>query len=156
VTHFAVTRRMAHSPQALYAIAADVQRYSSFVPLCTDSSESSRLSDEQGRERFRGTLRIAYPKLSLAETLQSDVALDPQRLMVRATANEGPVKHLESRWAFRPDGKGGTEVEFSVDFTMSSRILHGIVTGLFDYAMRKIMNAFEERAETLYGRHGCP
>jgi ribosome-associated toxin RatA of RatAB toxin-antitoxin module len=30
------------------------------------------------------------------------------------------------------------------------------VTGLFDYAMRKIMNAFEARAETLYGSHGCP
>lgn len=154
MTQFSVTRRMAHSPDQLYAIAADVQRYSSFVPLCTDSSESSRVSDEQGRERFRGTLRIAYPKLSLAETLHSDVTVDPQRLMVRATANDGPVKHLESRWAFRPDGRGGTEVEFSVDFTMSSRILHGVVTGLFDYAMRKIMTAFETRAEALYGKHG--
>jgi coenzyme Q-binding protein COQ10 len=45
-------------------------------------------------------------------------------------------------------------VEFSVDFTMSSRILHGVVTGLFDYAMRKIMSAFEARAEALYGRQG--
>ena len=154
MTQFAVTRRMAHAPEALFAIAADVQHYSRFVPLCTHSSESARVADEQGRERFRGTLRLAYPKLSLAETLQSDVTVDPQRLMVRATADEGPVKHLDSRWAFRPDGRGGTEVEFSVDFTMSSRILHGVVTGLFDYAMRKIMSAFEARAEALYGRQG--
>ncbi len=154
MTQFAVTRRMAYLPEQLYAIASDVQHYASFVPLCTNSSESARVADEQGRERFRGTLRIAYPKLSLAETLHSDVMVDPHRLMVRATANDGPVNHLESRWAFRPDGKGGTEVEFSVDFAMSSRILHGVVTGLFDYAMRKIMIAFETRAESLYGKQG--
>jgi coenzyme Q-binding protein COQ10 len=154
VTQFAVTRRMAHSPEELYAIAADVQQYSSFVPLCSASNEGPRIADEQGRERFRGTLRIAYPKLGLAETLHSDVTVDRQRLLVRAVANDGPVKHLENRWAFRPDGKGGTQVEFSVDFEMSSRILHGVVTGLFDYAMRKIMNAFEARAEMLYGKRG--
>lgn len=152
MTQFAVTRRMAHAPEELYAIAADVQRYSSFVPLCTESSESVRVVDEQGRQRFRGTLRLSYPKLNLAETLHSDVTVDPHRLMVRALANDGPVKHLENRWAFRPDGKGGTLVDFSVDFTMSSRILQGVVTGLFDYAMRKIMSAFEARAETIYGR----
>lgn len=154
MTQFAVTRRMAHSPDELYAIAADVAHYSAFVPLCTGSSEGAHVTDAQGRECFRGTLTIAYPKLALAETLHSQVMADPSRLMVRAVANDGPVKHLENRWAFRPDGQGGTQVEFSVDFTMSSRILHGVVTGLFDYAMRKIMGAFELRAETLYGKRG--
>lgn len=149
MTHFSLTRRMPHPPELLYSIAADVASYSGFVPLCASSRVWNASLDDEGRKHFRGALTIAYPKLGLAETLACNVTADASRLMVRAHSEEGPVKHLENRWRFRPDGQGGTEVEFEVEFTMASPILQGVVTGLFDYALRKILNAFEARAAAL-------
>lgn len=149
MTEFSFTRNMPYPPEALYAIAADVGAYASFLPLCTASRVQDVRVDEQGRARFTGELTIAYQKMQLAETFRSDVMADPARLMVRARSQEGPVKELDNRWSFKPDGKGGSEVEFSVSFTMSSRLLHGIVVGLFDYAARKVMDAFEARAAKL-------
>lgn len=151
MTQFSVTRRMAYAPEQLFAIAAAVEDYSKFLPLCAASRVSARRVDDEGREHFTGELQIAYAKLNLHETFRSQVTTDAKRLMVRSQSNEPPMKHLDSRWAFKPDGQGGTEVEFSVDFTLSSRLLHGLVTGLFDYALRKVMQAFEARAMELYG-----
>ena len=151
MTQFTVTRRMPYPPQQLYAIAAAVEDYAKFLPLCGASQVSGRRVDTEGREHFTGELQIAYAKLNLRETFRSQVTADASRLMVRSQSSEPPMQHLDSRWIFRPDGNGGSEVEFSVDFTLSSRLLHGLVTGLFDYALRKVMTAFEARAAELYG-----
>lgn len=151
MTSFTLKRDMPYAPEELFAIAAKVEDYATFLPLCGASRVGAKRVDEEGREHFPGELEIRFDKLRIAETFRSRVTADRQRLMVRSISNEPPMKHLDSRWAFRPNGKGGTEVEFAIDFTMSSFVLHGLVTGMLDYALRKVLNAFEARARALYG-----
>ena len=38
---------------------------------------------------------------------------------------EGPLKHLDNDWKFRPDGQGGTMVDFCVDFAFRNRGVRG-------------------------------
>ena len=64
---------------------------------------------------------------------------------------DGPLKHLRNEWAFRPDGAGGTFVDFSVDFAFRSVIFEKIAGQMFDRALRKMIGAFEQRAAALYG-----
>jgi len=63
---------------------------------------------------------------------------------------DGPFRHLESRWDFRPMD-GGCEVAFRVDFEFRNRLLQGAAGLFFNEAMLRIVSAFEARARALYG-----
>jgi ribosome-associated toxin RatA of RatAB toxin-antitoxin module len=48
------------------------------------------------------------------------------------------------------DGKGGCVVDFCVDFAFKNRVFEMLAGQVFDRALRKMINAFEERAARLY------
>ncbi|MGE0211633.1 MAG: type II toxin-antitoxin system RatA family toxin [Parvibaculaceae bacterium] len=148
MTVFTVTRRLAFAPSDLYPIAADVGSYPSFLPLCTDARISEMRTDPLGRSLFHAAVDIAYDKLSLKETFVSEVIADPAAMRIDVLAIGGPVKHLNGFWLFTP-AAGGTDVTFHIDYEMSSRVLQVVMSGMFDYAMRKVLNAFEGRARSL-------
>ena len=64
---------------------------------------------------------------------------------------EGPLKFLHNEWRFEPAADGGTEVHFSVDFAFRSRIFESLAGSMFDRALRRMTQAFEQRAAALYG-----
>ena len=148
MTIFHTTRRIAFAPQHLLAIVADVASYPEFLPLCTGARVWDEKDLDNGKRSFRASLDIEYPKLRLKETFVSDVIVDPQHLTIRATSNEGPVKHIDNRWLFSA-ARGGCDIDFHLDYQMSSRLLHLAMGSVFDVAVRKIMAAFEERAHVL-------
>ena len=61
---------------------------------------------------------------------------------------KGPVKHIDNRWLFS-EARGGCDIDFHLDYQMSSRLLQMAMGSVFDIAVRKIMTAFEERAHVL-------
>ena len=148
MTIFHTTRRIAFAPEHLLAIVADVASYPAFLPLCT----AARVWDEKDlgndRRSFRASLDIEYPKLRLKETFVSEVVVDEKRLTIRAKSSEGPVKHIDNRWLFSV-ARGGCDIDFHLDYQMSSRLLQMAMGSVFDIAVRKIMTAFEERAHVV-------
>ncbi|HUF44359.1 MAG TPA: type II toxin-antitoxin system RatA family toxin [Aestuariivirgaceae bacterium] len=147
---FTITRRLPFRAADLYAIAADVASYPHFVPLCAGARVWDESTDADGRRYFRAAIDIAYPKLRLAETLTSEVTADPVALAVRSVSRQAPAKLVDNRWLFHGLPAGGTDVEFHLAYELSSRMLQLLVSGMFDYAARKIINAFEARAHELY------
>ncbi len=147
MTRQTFTRYLPHSPEHLFAIVSDVEEYGRFVPLC-EGAEVWDVRREGAVTTFRARLDIAYPKLGLREFFISDVTADAERLTVIARSREGAVKELENRWLFRPRGEGA-DVRFILDYQMSSRMLHMVMNAAFDYACRKILNAFARRADEL-------
>jgi len=148
VTVFHTTRRIAFAPEYLLAIVADVASYPEFLPLCTGARVWDAKDQGDGRRSFRASLDIEYPKLRLKETFVSDVVVDTRRYTIRATSSEGPVKHIDNRWLFT-DARGGCDIDFHLDYQMSSRLLHLAMGSVFEFAVRKVMTAFEERAHVL-------
>jgi coenzyme Q-binding protein COQ10 len=151
---FSVTRRLPFRPADLYAIAADVPSYPRFVPLCSNARVWDETTDADGRRHFRAAIDLAYPKLRLWETLTSEVTTDPIALAVRAVSTAAPAKFLDNRWLFHDLGTGGTDVDFYISYELRSWTLQLLVGGMFDYAVRKIINAFEARAQELYAPVG--
>jgi len=72
--------------------------------------------------------------------------------LVTAHSKEGAVKHLDTQWKIVSTGANSCEIDFTVDYALKSRSLQFLVSGMFDLVVRKIMNAFEERARKLYGQ----
>ena len=148
MTLFHTTRRIGFAPEHLLAIVADVASYPDFLPLCTGAKVWDEKDLGNGRRCFGASLDIEYPKLRLKETFVSDVVVDAKRLTIRATSSEGPVKHIDNRWLFTA-ARGGCDVDFHLEYQMSSRLLHMAMGSVFDIAVRKVMTAFEERAHML-------
>jgi coenzyme Q-binding protein COQ10 len=147
-----LARWMPFSPQQLFPIITRVEDYDQFLPLCSQSRVWDRTVGADGVERFQAELTILYPKLGIREQFTSSVLADPHRLVVAASSRQPPVKSLECAWELK-SSRGGTEIEMVLECEMASRTLQFLLHGLFDYAMRKIMAAFEDRARRgLLGR----
>ncbi len=137
------TRNLPYSPEQMFDLVADVKRYQEFLPWVAatrvrSDSPSLMIAD----------LVVGFK--SLKETFTSRVEKQrPERIKVDYI--EGPLKYLNNSWVFRPDGKGGTDIDFCVDFAFKSRIFETIAGQMFDRALRRMIGAFETRAHELYG-----
>ena len=151
MTKFTVTRRVPFTPDQIYAIAVDVAAYREFVPLLTGSTVRNRQPMPGGGETFDSDLSISYKKLNISETLSCRVEADPVNRIIRAHADEGPVKSLDSEWKLVPAGDGQCEIQYTVDYTLTSRSLQFLLSGMFDLMVRRVLTAFEQRARKIYG-----
>jgi len=148
---FNVTREMPYKAAELFAVAADVDSYKDFLPLVESSRTYDRTKVADGIERFKGELRVRYKKLHIDETFISDVVADRGALKVSSRSEGGLFEHVVAEWRFSDRKAGGSTVEFQVDYRAKSRSLQFFMSGMFDYMVRKINNAFEARARELHG-----
>jgi coenzyme Q-binding protein COQ10 len=147
---FRTTRRVDHSPPDMFDLVADVDKYPLFVPLCEALRVRKREEVASGRTIIVADMTVAYKVFR--ETFASKVTLDRPNLKILVEYLDGPFSHLENRWTFKDDGKGGCIVEFFIDYAFRSRTLSFLMGSMFDAAFRRFAEAFERRADTVYGR----
>lgn len=135
----------------MFALAADVERYPEFLPLCEGLTVKQRGPHEDG-ESLVADMKVAYKGFS--ETFTSKVVLDRKELIIDTEYLDGPFRHLENRWHFIPDGVGACTVDFSIEYEFSSKLFELAAGAVFDKAFKKFAEAFEQRADMLYGRGG--
>ena len=140
-TH-AESRLLPHTPEQLFALVADVERYPEFLPWCVGARIRERQPD-----LIVADLVIGFRMFR--ERFTSRVALDPPR-RIDVSYTEGPFRYLNNHWAFTPE-VGGCRVDFFVDFEFKSRVLQKVIEVLFGEAVRRMVAAFEKRARDLYG-----
>ena len=141
-TH-AETRVLPYTPEQLFALVADIERYPEFLPWCT----GARI-----RERRPGLIvaDLVIGFRMFRERFTSRVTLAPPGRIDVAYA-EGPFRYLDNHWAFT-SAPGGCRVDFFVDFEFKSRLLQRVIEVLFGEAVRRMVAAFEKRAQALYGK----
>jgi coenzyme Q-binding protein COQ10 len=148
---FSAIRSVPYSVDQIFLIAGDVADYKAFLPLVKGSVVTDETVLPSGKKTFMADLHFAYPKLGISDILRSCVVVDPASCTVTATSKEGPVRSLKSEWKIRRAVNGGSDIQFTVDYTLKSRTLQFLLSGMFDLIVRRIMTAFEERARQLYG-----
>jgi coenzyme Q-binding protein COQ10 len=79
------------------------------------------------------------------------VTLDRANLEILVEYIDGPFNRLENRWHFVPAGDKTCTVEFDISYEFKSRTFALILGGMFDAAFRKFAEAFEMRANRVYG-----
>jgi coenzyme Q-binding protein COQ10 len=147
---FRTTRRVNHAAGDMFDLVADVERYPQFVPLCQSLVVKTREPAGEGREVLVADMTVAYKVIR--ETFASRVTLDKARLEILVEYLNGPFRSLENRWLFRPEGAKSCEVEFDIRYEFRSRTLGMLMGTVFDAAFRRFAEAFERRADEMYGR----
>jgi coenzyme Q-binding protein COQ10 len=146
---FETKRHVPHSPEKMFALVADVERYPEFLPMCESVAIRSR-REREGRTALVADMAVGYK--AIRETFTSMVFLKPAENAIDVRYTEGPFRYLENRWRFLPHGNGGCEVCFFIDYEFKSRILGSVMNVMFDRGFRLFAEAFEKRADEIYGK----
>lgn len=137
------TRRLPYSAQQMFDLVADVGRYSEFLPWVIATRVRSDSETEMVADMVVGFK-------SLRESFTSRVSKERPR-MIDVHYIDGPLSDLDNIWTFRPVDESSCEIDFVVEFTFKNRLFERIAGQYFDKAFRKMVEAFEKRAEQLYG-----
>ncbi|MHC2089890.1 type II toxin-antitoxin system RatA family toxin [Methylobacterium sp. CM6244] len=146
---FRINRAVRHSPQQMYDLVADVERYPEFLPLCESLRVLRRQPGADGTEILVAEMGVGYK--AIRERFTTRVTLDPQNLKIVAEYIDGPFRHLENRWGFKEKSPAGCDVDFFINYEFKSRTLGLLMGTMFDRAFRKFTDAFEGRADRVYG-----
>ncbi len=131
-----------YTPQQMFDLVADVERYPEFLPWCVGARIKSRDGDVITADMMIG-LRMIRERFTSQATFYRPDRIDVAYL-------DGPFKYLKNRWVFVPTDDG-CMIDFYIDFEIHSRILRRILEPLFGEAVRRMVSAFEIRANALYG-----
>ena len=137
------TRRLPYSAEQMFDLVADVARYPEFLPWVI----ATRVKSDNETEMVADML-VGFK--ALREKFTSRVLkARPNRLEVIYI--DGPMRDLDNVWHFRPLPEGGCEIDFSVEFSFKNKMFEMLAGQYFDRAFRKLVTAFETRADELYG-----
>ncbi len=137
------THYLPYTPEQLYDLVADVEKYPEFLPWCMavrilSKSDSEILAD----------LIVGYK--FMRETFRSRVHLTP-KTRIEVEYIQGPFHYLNNHWEFKDAKDKGTDIEFYIDFQFKSSLLQKGIQVVFESAFNQMLSAFEKRAQQIYG-----
>ena len=144
---FNTVRRVPFTPQQMFAVVADVERYPEFLPLVEGLTVLERKESGEATE-LTATMTVGYK--AITERFTTRVVLAPEAGEIRVRHIDGPFSHLENDWRFAA-AEGGCDVHFTIDYAFRSTMLSLLVGGAFEKAVKSYTEAFEARARALYG-----
>ena len=133
-----------YSASDMYALAADVESYPSFLPWCSGAEIHSREGEivEATLELHKGGIRRSFRTRNvLRENDSIEIALIG-----------GPFKRLSGGWRFSPLGDSGSKVSLEMDFEFKSRSSDFLFGSFLEDSCNSLVDAFTRRADEIYGR----
>ncbi|MBI2707775.1 MAG: type II toxin-antitoxin system RatA family toxin [Proteobacteria bacterium] len=138
-THF-----LPYRPDQLYDLVADVEKYPEFLPWCLGARVVSRSEKD-----LMADLIVGYK--FFRETFRSRVHLTPKTRIDVEYIN-GPFHSLNNHWVFKEGPNLGTNVDFFIDFQFKNSFFQSATQMVFESAFDKMLSAFEQRAQEVYGK----
>ena len=134
--------------EQLIDLVLDIEKYPEFVPFCVNAKVYEK--------KEHGNLLLIVADLTIGkgpfkDTYKSDVKYNKKEDSIFVTNLDGPLKHLENTWYFN-EKNNITEVSFEVDFELKNEFLNIVMTKSFQFALDKIAEAFQKRAEELFNK----
>jgi coenzyme Q-binding protein COQ10 len=132
--------------EQLIDLVLDIEKYPEFVPFC--------VAAKVYKKKKKDNLLLIVADLTIGkgpfkDTYKSDVKYNKKKDSIFVTNLDGPLKHLENTWYFK-EKNNITEVSFEVDFKLKNEFLNIVMTKSFQFALDKIAEAFQKRAEDLF------
>ncbi len=141
-----VKRSINCKKEQLVDLVLDIEKYPEFVPFCVGAKVYEK------KEKDNLLLIIAdltIGKGPFKDTYKSDVKYNKEEGSIFVTNLDGPLKHLKNTWYFKEENNV-TEVSFEVDFELKNEFLNIVMTKSFQFALDKIAESFQKRAESLF------
>lgn len=130
-----------YSTADMYALVDNIEAYKTFLPWCEDSEEHYRDEDS-----VKASITVNAAGMSKSFSTHN---LLQKNKMIEIRLLDGPFSHLEGFWRF-DEADEGCRIAFDLEFEFSNKLL-GMMAGPFFYqATSTMLDAFCERAKTIY------
>ena len=142
-----VKRVIKNKKDKLIEFVLDIEKYPEFIPFCENSKIYER--NDYG-ETINIIADLTIGKGPFKDTFKSDVKFNKKNSTINVSNIGGPLNHLENTWQFK-EQENGTEISFDIDFEIENKFLNIVMTKSFQFGLDKIADAFQKRAEELFG-----
>ena len=132
-----------YTAMEMFDLVDRVEAYPDFLPWCGGTELHRR--DDLVTE---ATIYIRYMQVKQHFTTENH-KLYPDEMHLRL--KDGPFRHLEGAWRFRPLGEEGSKVELVLHYEFSTTLLEKALGPVFGYIANNLVDAFVHRAEKVYG-----
>jgi ribosome-associated toxin RatA of RatAB toxin-antitoxin module len=139
------SRTVNYSCEQMYTLVNEVEHYAQFLPYCTESKVHHRNDDE-----VQATLIIGAAGMSKSFTTRN---LLQANKMIEIRLIDGPFSHLEGFWRFDEETNGGCRISFDLEFEFAGKLFSMFLGPVFDQVTDKMVDAFCDRAEDVYGKN---
>jgi coenzyme Q-binding protein COQ10 len=140
-------KKMPYKAYQMFDLVSDIENYSNFLPWCSGARVKNEIN-VNNNIIITADLIISFK--AFREKFTSEVTLISENNEVKVKYLDGPFKYLVNQWQFTDLAEGGCNASFMVDFEFKSKILQALIGFVFNDAMLKIVQAFEEQAAKLY------
>ncbi len=132
-----------YSPEQMFKVVDNVDRYVEFLPWCGASKELSREGDvvEAMVTISKGAV---HKDFSTRNWLQKNKMIEMKLL-------DGPFKHLNGFWRFDDIQGQACKISLDLEFEFSNRLLGMAIGPVFNQIANTLVDAFVKRADELYG-----
>ena len=142
-----IKRNINCSKKDLIDLVLNIEEYPKFIPYC--------LNAKIYKDKSVGNFQYIEADLTIGkgpfkDTYKSDVQFNKIDNSIKVTNIGGPLNHLENTWHFK-EQESGTEISFDIDFEIENKFLNIVMTKSFQFGLDKIADAFQKRAEELFG-----
>jgi coenzyme Q-binding protein COQ10 len=142
-----VKRLIKCNKKQLIELVLDIEKYPEFVPFCLEA----HVYEKYEKEDIIYTIAdLTIGKGPFKDTYKSDVKFNKKYSSIKVTNIGGPLNYLENTWHFK-EHESGSEIFFDIDFEIENKFLNIVMTKSFQFGLDKIADAFQNRAEELFG-----
>lgn len=146
MSHFYEKKILEYTPNQLYQLVLDVEKYPLFLPWCNKVTIIERMNEGC----FLADMHIKFKALSYTYRSKVTHTMD-HNYEIKVDAISGVFSYLHNKWQFYGNEEGKSVVEFSIDFKFNNSIFNKLVEPLFAAITHKMISCFEKRANAVYG-----
>lgn len=136
------TALVPYTPQQMYALVEDIERYPQFVPWISRAQVL-----ERGPDFLVG--RLEMQRAGLHERFTTRNSLQPPERIVLDLV-DGPFNTLQGLWSFVPILDRGTKISLEMRFEFAHALTSLLLSKTFEKNCSQLVDAFVARARALY------
>ena len=136
-----------YSADQMFTIINDIEGYPAFLPWCSGAEIIIREDNEM-------VARLDIEKAGLKQSFTTRNVWDcgsSEQWQMQMLLVEGPFSHLKGLWSLQALGDDGCRVFIRLEFELNSRVMNATLGKVFGVASDKMVDAFCDRAERIYG-----
>ncbi len=143
-----LSKVLAYSPDQLFELVGDVERYPDFLPWVSSMRVWNRSQPAEGVTSLDAEAKVGFAFVK--EAFATRVRRDAGARTIEVGLLYGPFKRLRNLWRFTAIAEG-TRIDFEIDFEFKSRLLDALLAANIRHAVERVIQCFEARAAVLYG-----
>jgi ribosome-associated toxin RatA of RatAB toxin-antitoxin module len=126
----------------MFALVNGIEDYPKFLPWCGGTQVLKREDN-----KVVASILINYHGVKHSFTTEN---VNAPPTLIKITLVEGPFRHLEGTWTFKPLRDDACKVQLDLQYEFSSKLLEKVIGPVFHVIANNMVEAFCKRAEQVY------